>query len=127
LLHLVGSAILAFAGPLRRAVRLELGIRREASTVSRPSGLLSFHARRATSKARAVSRAGVPGQGDAQASGARDPPLLEKQRERMGRGLSIPHSIAEVSQNRPDTCKAASFGDKLNRINTDSIADPRHV
>jgi hypothetical protein len=40
--------------------------------------------------------------------------------------LSIPHSIAEVSQNRRDTRKAASFGDKLNRINTDSIADPGH-
>jgi hypothetical protein len=54
------------------------------------------------------------------------PLLLEKPRERLYRDLSIPHSIAEVSQNRRDTCKSASFGDKLNRINTDSIADPGH-
>jgi len=40
--------------------------------------------------------------------------------------LPIPQTIAEVSQNRRDTCKAGSFGDKLNRINADSIADPGH-
>ena len=57
LLHLVVWGIYAFAGPMRRAVRLELGIPKEASTVRLPVGASSCHAGRAittTSRSRVI-------------------------------------------------------------------------